>query len=96
LERESTVRREPRLAWRPLAGDPLWQATSAVWPARNPHPAAARFASLAREVLETRPGRPDRIVGAPGPWSVVYDEPDVTAGHPPPPGPHGARDRAAR
>ncbi|MFC5006014.1 LysR family transcriptional regulator [Dactylosporangium cerinum] len=77
LEREASVRREPRLAWRPLEGDPLWQETSAVWPASNPHPAAARFAAIAREVLETGPGRPDRIVGAPGPWSVVYNEPDA-------------------
>ncbi len=80
LEREAAVRREPRLAWRPLTGDPLWQETSAVWPARGPHPAAARFAAVARDVLETRPGRPDRIVGAPGPWSVVYDQPDARAG----------------
>ncbi|MET7418665.1 LysR substrate-binding domain-containing protein [Dactylosporangium sp. NPDC005555] len=74
LERESAVRREPRLTWRPLTGDPLWQETSAVWPARNPHPAAARFASVAAEVLRASPGPPDRIVGAPGPWSVVYNE----------------------
>jgi hypothetical protein len=51
-----------------------------VWPARNPHPAAARFATVAGEVLQPRPGRPDRIVGAPGPWSVVYNEPAAAAG----------------
>ncbi|MFI5911962.1 LysR family transcriptional regulator [Dactylosporangium sp. NPDC051541] len=73
LEREDAVRREPRVAWRPLAGDPLWQETSAVWPRRAPHPATARFGDLVREVLETRDDAPARILGAPGPWSVVFD-----------------------
>ncbi|WP_433219698.1 LysR family transcriptional regulator [Dactylosporangium sp. CS-047395] len=73
LEREDAVRREPRVAWRPLAGDPLWQETSAVWPRRAPHPAAERFGALAREVLEPRNDAPGRILGAPGPWSVVFD-----------------------
>ncbi|WP_327004264.1 LysR family transcriptional regulator [Dactylosporangium sp. NBC_01737] len=75
LEQEALVRREPRVAWRPFTGDPLWQETSVVWPARNPHPAAARFAAVAGDVLQARPAHPARIVGAPGPWSVVYNEP---------------------
>jgi DNA-binding transcriptional LysR family regulator len=91
LEREALVRREPRLTWRPLAGDPLWQETSVVWPARNPHPAAARFAAVAGEVLESRPAHPARIVGAPGPWSVVYNE--AGTGEPVPAPPVSARSR---
>ncbi|MET7401471.1 LysR family substrate-binding domain-containing protein, partial [Dactylosporangium sp. NPDC005572] len=76
LDLESPVRREARVTWRPLAGDPLWQETSAVWPARTPHPAAARFAALAGEVLAPAPAPPpSRILGTRGPWSVVYDEP---------------------
>jgi DNA-binding transcriptional LysR family regulator len=76
LERETAVRREPRVAWRPLVGDPLWQETSAVWPSRAPHPAAARFGELACAVLEVMPSGPPRLLGTPGPWSVVYNRPD--------------------
>ncbi|GAA1543591.1 LysR substrate-binding domain-containing protein [Dactylosporangium maewongense] len=79
LEREDTVRREPRVAWRPLAGDPLWQETSAVWPRRAPHPAAARFGELAGAVLRPRADGPGRILGSPGPWSVVFDKANTPA-----------------
>lgn len=54
-----------RLAEQAPGPDVDLQETSAVWPGRYPHPAAARFAAVARDVLETRPGRPERIVGPP-------------------------------
>lgn len=75
LEREAATRREPRVTWRPLAGEPLWQQTAAVWPHRTPHPAAPRFAELASEVLArcAAPPVPQRPAGAPLPWSIVYD-----------------------
>ncbi|GAA0463990.1 transcriptional regulator [Actinoplanes capillaceus] len=74
LERQATVRREPRVAWRPLAGAPLWQEISAVWPRRSPHPAAARFAALATRLLAGPPATatvPE--AETPAPWSVVFD-----------------------
>lgn len=74
LERESVTRREPRVTWRPLSGDPLWQQVTTVWPRRSPHPAAQRFASVAGEVLAgtgTLPAR-ERAPGSPAPWSVVF------------------------
>ncbi|MFD0591619.1 LysR substrate-binding domain-containing protein [Catellatospora coxensis] len=66
LERESATRREPRVTWRPLTGDPLWQQVAAVWPRRSPHPAAQRFAAVAGEVLTRSAGlpAPERAEGA--------------------------------
>lgn len=74
LEREAVTRREPRVTWRPLAGDPLWQRVTAVWPRRSPHPAAQRFAAVAGEVLAgaADAALPARAEGAPPPWSVVF------------------------
>ncbi|GIF98089.1 transcriptional regulator [Catellatospora citrea] len=74
LERESATRREPRVTWRPLTGDPLWQQVTAVWPRRSPHPAAQRFATVAGEVLAGAGAPPatERAAGAPAPWSVVF------------------------
>lgn len=76
------ARKEPRVAWRPLAGRPLVQRTTGAWPAgRSAHPAAPHFAELAAGVftrdrtatphLDDSPRSPD---GPPRPWSVVYDE----------------------
>ncbi|MFJ8584977.1 LysR family transcriptional regulator [Streptomyces sp. NPDC093595] len=45
------ARKEPRVAWRPLAGRPLVRRVAPVWPARGGHPAARRFAELAAQVL---------------------------------------------
>ncbi|WP_405834523.1 LysR family transcriptional regulator [Streptomyces sp. NBC_01176] len=74
------ARKEPRVAWRPLAGRPLAQRLSGAWPAgRTAHPAARTFAELAAEVLAAdRAAAPDRTGeagpagGTPRPWSVVY------------------------
>nr|WP_248002114.1 LysR family transcriptional regulator [Streptomyces sp. RPA4-2] len=74
------ARKEPRVAWRPLAGRPLAQRLSGAWPAgRTAHPAARTFAELAAEVLVSdRAAAPDRTgeavptAGSPRPWSVVY------------------------
>ncbi|MEU5751304.1 LysR family transcriptional regulator [Streptomyces sp. NPDC047829] len=74
--------KEPRVVWRPLAGRPLTQRTSGVWPAdRSSHPAAPHFAELAADVLaRDRPAIPHRRDDAPAdaepprPWAVVYDE----------------------
>ncbi|MBQ1097979.1 LysR family transcriptional regulator [Streptomyces sp. b94] len=74
--------KEPRVVWLPLAGHPLIQRTSAVWPARgSSHPAAPHFAELAADVLArdrtATPLRDDRAPAEtepPRPWAVVYDE----------------------
>ncbi|WP_433369382.1 LysR family transcriptional regulator [Actinoplanes sp. CA-142083] len=76
LERASVARREPRVVWRPIEGEPLTQRISAVWPRRGPHPAASRFAELATEVLTATDPARSPLPGpaqAPSPWSVVFD-----------------------
>ncbi|GIG85493.1 LysR family transcriptional regulator [Plantactinospora endophytica] len=102
FEPESTARREPRVAWRPLTEPVLDRRTSAVWPDRSAHPAAPTFAQVAAEIL----AGPDPAVptvlpaGQPRPWSVVYPPDDfpVTA---PPTGPvrpgrrHAVADRGS-
>ncbi|MEV5749980.1 LysR substrate-binding domain-containing protein [Actinoallomurus sp. NPDC052308] len=73
FEQEALARREPRVAWRPLAGDPLRRGMSAAWPADTAHPAAPRFGALAAAVLtgEGTPATPP-APDTPRPWSVVY------------------------
>ncbi|WP_067971963.1 LysR family transcriptional regulator [Nocardiopsis trehalosi] len=74
---EAAARREPRVAWRPLAGRPLVRRLSAAWPRAGTHPAARRFADLAAGVLA--PDGPLPGPAAPAgrrPWSVVYTPPD--------------------
>nr|WP_311707150.1 LysR family transcriptional regulator [Streptomyces sp. DSM 44938] len=71
---EETARRQPRVAWRPLAGHPLRATTRAAWPARSPHPAAPRFAEIAAAVLDgaARPAPPLVADAGAAPWSVVF------------------------
>ncbi|GAA3360496.1 hypothetical protein GCM10017744_043380 [Streptomyces antimycoticus] len=72
--------KEPRAAWRPLAGRPLMLWMSAVWPAHSGHPAAAPFARIAAEVI-AREDPPNRLLTPPEetgrprprPWSVVFE-----------------------
>jgi DNA-binding transcriptional LysR family regulator len=74
------ARKEPRVAWRPLAERPLTLRISGAWPAgRGAHPAARRFAELAHDVLARdhtahtrRGGIPHDGDEPPRPWSVVY------------------------
>jgi DNA-binding transcriptional LysR family regulator len=59
------ARKEPRVAWRPLAGRPLTQRLSGAWPADHAaHPAALPFSELAADVLTrdriAAPSRDDR------------------------------------
>ncbi|MFB9681864.1 LysR family transcriptional regulator [Streptosporangium vulgare] len=79
FEQEAIARREPRLAWRPLAGAPLRRGICVAWPERPAHPAAARFAALAAGVLarDVTAGTSQAAPGTspsptPRPWSVVY------------------------
>ncbi|WP_440084714.1 LysR family transcriptional regulator [Streptosporangium sp. LJ11] len=79
FEQEAMARREPRLAWRPLAGAPLLRGICVAWPERSAHPAAAGFAALAAGILaqDVTAGTPQAAPGtspppAPRPWSVVY------------------------
>ncbi|MEU4533940.1 LysR substrate-binding domain-containing protein [Streptosporangium sp. NPDC023825] len=79
FEQEAMARREPRLAWRPLAGAPLLRGICVAWPERSAHPAAAGFATLAAGILarDVTAGAPRAAPGtspspAPRPWSVVY------------------------
>ena len=78
------ARKEPRVAWRPLAGPaPGWRM-AVVWPADRPHPAAPAVADAVAEALaeavgtsEARRGPADDGASdsAPrsrhGPWAVV-------------------------
>ncbi|MFE9201997.1 LysR family transcriptional regulator [Micromonospora sp. NPDC007230] len=82
VEPEAVARREPRIAWRPLAGAPLVKRTSAAWPDRAPHPAAPMFAQLAAEVLavvEPPPG-PAAVASAARPWPVLFEAGQSPAG----------------
>ncbi|RQX08267.1 LysR family transcriptional regulator, partial [Micromonospora inaquosa] len=69
--------REPRMAWRPIVDAPLAKRTSAAWPDRSAHPAAAMFGQLAAEVLAdaepTAPAPPVTSVPAARPWPVLFD-----------------------
>ncbi|MEO3742699.1 LysR family transcriptional regulator [Plantactinospora sp. B5E13] len=80
FEPESTARREPRVAWRPLAEPVLNRRTSAVWPERSPHPAASAFAGVAVEIL-TGPAPVPSVLGtipeALRPWTIVYRPPET-------------------
>ncbi|MEW2376108.1 LysR family transcriptional regulator [Micromonospora sp. NPDC047812] len=76
VEPAATARREPRIAWRPIAGSPLVRRTSAAWPRRAAHPAAPMFGQLAAEVLADGSEPPAPPPGpAPRPWPVLFDEP---------------------
>ncbi|GAA0359401.1 LysR substrate-binding domain-containing protein [Actinoallomurus spadix] len=73
FEQEALARREPRVAWRPLTDRPLLRSVSAAWPADLAHPATARFASIAADVLTA--GHTPPSPAAPTmsrPWSVVF------------------------
>ncbi|SBT52533.1 LysR family transcriptional regulator [Micromonospora auratinigra] len=75
IEPEATARREPRIAWRPIVGAPLFRRTSAAWPARAAHPAAPMFGQLAAEVLgpAAEPGPPVPLAPAARPWPVLFE-----------------------
>ncbi|MET8230272.1 LysR family transcriptional regulator [Micromonospora sp. NPDC005298] len=75
VEPATVARREPRIAWRPIAGTPLVRRTSAAWPDWSAHPAASMVGHLAAEVLAAA----DPVPAAPGPapaerpWPVLFD-----------------------
>ncbi|MEH0843086.1 LysR substrate-binding domain-containing protein [Micromonospora sp. CPCC 205711] len=74
LEPAALARREPRIGWRPIAGQPLLRRTAAAWPDRSPHPAAPMFAQLAAEVLATdEPAPPAAVLPAARPWPVLFE-----------------------
>ncbi|MCL7458560.1 LysR family transcriptional regulator [Micromonospora echinofusca] len=76
VEPAATARREPRIAWRPIAGSPLVRRTSAAWPRRAAHPAAPMFGQLAAEVLaDGSEPPPPPPTPSPRPWPVLFDEP---------------------
>ncbi|GAA3744511.1 DNA-binding transcriptional LysR family regulator [Spinactinospora alkalitolerans] len=77
FEEERMARREPRVAWRPLAGTPLLRRVTAVWPDQSPHPTASRFAAIAADVLcrDETATVPLTSPSTPRPWSVVYTPP---------------------
>ncbi|MEU7930781.1 hypothetical protein [Micromonospora echinofusca] len=76
VEPAATARREPRIAWRPIAGSPLVPRTSAAWPRRAAHPAAPMFGQLAAEVLaDGSEPPPPPPTPSPRPWPVLFDEP---------------------
>lgn len=79
-----TAAREPRVAWRPLAGRPLVRGLSAVWPREAAHPAARDVARIVAETVADDAAA-DGGAGGSGtggsgihgdavrPWSVVYE-----------------------
>jgi DNA-binding transcriptional LysR family regulator len=79
FEPETTARREPRVAWRPIAGPALERRTSAVWPDRSPHPAAETFGTVAASIL-AGPEPAPRPATTRQPWTVVYDPVPPSAG----------------
>jgi DNA-binding transcriptional LysR family regulator len=74
FEPESAARRDPRVIWRPVAGDLLHRTTSAAWPAQSPHPAAKRFADIAAAILTEPAPTPIAVppADAARPWSIVF------------------------
>ena len=80
FDQGAAARKEPRVAWSPLAGRPLTVRISGAWPTgRGAHPAARRFAELAADVLarhhtatSRRAVTPHPPDDTPRPWSVVY------------------------
>jgi DNA-binding transcriptional LysR family regulator len=69
----ATARKEPRVAWRPLAGPgPAWWL-AVVWPADRSHPAAPAVAQAVAEALAEAVGPADGAGPASrhGPWAVV-------------------------
>jgi DNA-binding transcriptional LysR family regulator len=83
IEPAGTARREPRVTWRPITGEPLRRATSAVWPARSPHPAAQRFAEVVATTLKEGASPPIAVPAqdAVRPWSVVFAQHAAGTGH---------------
>ncbi|MGC4771885.1 LysR family transcriptional regulator [Micromonospora sp. DT44] len=78
VEPAALARREPRIAWRPLADAALTKRTSAAWPKRSAHPAAAMVGQLAAEVLaaaEPVPPTSQSVPAVPAarPWPVLFD-----------------------
>ncbi|WP_418961569.1 LysR family transcriptional regulator [Streptomyces tritici] len=75
FDQGQVARKEPRVAWRPLAGRPLTQRVQTAWPRQSPHPAAPLFAAVASDVLardRTTAAPRDDDTEAPRPWSVVF------------------------
>jgi len=75
VEPAALARREPRIAWRPIADASLTKRTSAVWPQRSAHPAAPMVGQIAAEVLavaEPAPPTPPSVPAA-RPWPVLFD-----------------------
>ncbi|MDZ5441490.1 LysR substrate-binding domain-containing protein [Micromonospora sp. 4G57] len=74
IEPEALARREPRIAWRPVVGNPLVKRTSAAWPDRSAHPAAPMFGQLAAEVLAVaEPALAPPIPPVARPWPVLFE-----------------------
>lgn len=73
---EAMARREPRVAWRPLADRPLVRRITAVWTESAVHPAVPRFAQAAAAVLaDDEIPTPLTGAGTDQPWSVFYARP---------------------
>ncbi|MBG0569291.1 LysR family transcriptional regulator [Actinoplanes aureus] len=74
FEPESAARREPRVVWRPAAGDPLHRTTSAAWPAQSPHPVVEQVAEIAAATLAEAAPEPLAVphADAARPWNVVF------------------------
>jgi DNA-binding transcriptional LysR family regulator len=75
IEPEALARREPRIAWRPVAGAPLVRRISAAWPQRAAHPAAPMFGQVAAEVLAGGEPELPPVWEAPAqqPWPVLFE-----------------------
>ncbi|MEU2615944.1 LysR substrate-binding domain-containing protein [Micromonospora sp. NPDC007271] len=81
VEPAAVARREPRIAWRPVAGTPLVKRTSAAWPDRSPHPAAPMFGQVAAEVLAVaEPPPAPALAPEARPWPVLFEAGETSVG----------------
>jgi DNA-binding transcriptional LysR family regulator len=71
----TAARREPRVHWRPLLGNPVVWRIRPAWPASAAHRQAARFGEVAGLVLAQEAAEPlprGSAGSVPRPWSVVF------------------------
>jgi DNA-binding transcriptional LysR family regulator len=76
FDQGAIAQKEPRVAWRPLAGNPLVWRVSAAWPSNSTNPAAAAFGELVARLLGNRvsPLGAPAPAGTPRPWNVMFPQ----------------------
>lgn len=76
FDQGTVARKESRVAWRPLTGDPLRTRMSFAWPSTTPHPQAEPLATIAATVLRAEDAAPEADTPGDTPtgfrWDAVY------------------------